>query len=63
MFDLQKAFADKITQAGHHVELVEAVGRGSERHSLYHAAYKALGECVRSVVPGNEASISKQEGK
>jgi pimeloyl-ACP methyl ester carboxylesterase len=46
VFTLQKAFADKVAQAGHDVTLVEAAAIGRDRHNLNHIAFKAAGWCA-----------------
>lgn len=45
-FFLQKRFADKVAAAGHRVEMILAKGKGSDGHSLSHAAYRVAGACA-----------------
>lgn len=51
VFPLQKKFADKVAAAGHHVELIEAAGRGPEGHSLSHVSYPVAGACATGQDP------------
>jgi hypothetical protein len=54
VFSQQRKFFEKVQQAGHAVTLIEAEGRGPERHSMSYLAYKVAGACARDqkfVVP------------
>ncbi|RIX49534.1 MAG: alpha/beta hydrolase [Rhodocyclales bacterium GT-UBC] len=46
VFELQRAFYDKLRQAGHRVELIEVEGRGKERHNTTHATYRLAARCA-----------------
>lgn len=47
VFHLQKKFADAVMAAGHRVDFLEAEGKGPDRHSLSHVAYRVAAECAK----------------
>lgn len=49
VFELQRAFYDKVEQAGHDVKLMEVEGRGPERHGTAYVTYRVAGLCARSL--------------
>ena len=49
VFELQQAFYDKVKKAGHEVTLIEAEGRGAERHSTTYVTYRVAGLCARGM--------------
>lgn len=54
VFALQRKFFEKVQQAGHAVRLMEAEGRGPERHGLAYLTVKVAAACARDrevVVP------------
>lgn len=46
VFPLQQKFAEAVRAAGHRVELVEAEGKGPDRHYLEYMAYRTAGTCA-----------------
>ena len=46
VFPLQRAFFDKVREAGHQVMLMEARGRGPDRHGMAHVTYRVAGACA-----------------
>jgi hypothetical protein len=55
VFELQKAFHDKLKEAGHDVKLIEAEGRGPDRHGTSHVTNKVAAQCAANL-PVNSAS-------
>ena len=49
VFELQRAFYDKVKQAGHDVTLMEVEGRGPDRHSTAYVTYRVAGLCAREL--------------
>ena len=52
VFPLQKKFADSIKAAGHTVQLIEAEGKGPDRHGLAHITYRLAGACALTANSG-----------
>jgi hypothetical protein len=49
VFELQRAFHDKLKQASHDVTLMEVAGRGPERHGTSHVTYRVAGLRARDL--------------
>ena len=49
VFPLQQAFFDKVHAAGHQVTLMEAQGRGPDRHSMSYVTFRVAGACARGL--------------
>lgn len=45
-FSLQRSFVERVKEAGHPVDLIEAKARGTQHHSLTHVAFKAAPLCA-----------------
>lgn len=68
VFELQQKFADAVRAAGHQLEIIEAEGKGPDRHSLSHVAYRVAGECAKGMTarPGggrDGVALMKGEGQ
>lgn len=59
-FQFQKAFAEKLRQAGHAAVLIEAKGEGREHHGLAHIATRAAGWC-NAGLPSDEIARKVRE--
>ena len=46
-FNEQKAWADKLSSLGHHVQLIEGVGSGAEHHGMSEKALMAAAMCAQ----------------
>jgi predicted esterase len=59
-FAQQRRFAEAVQAAGHDVQLLEAEGRGAERHGLAHAALPAAAVCLKG---GTTTEIRRAVGR
>jgi len=59
-FPQQRRFAEELRKRGHHAELIEAEGKGPERHGLTIASLKGAGLCANGA---SDAEIRRAIGR
>ena len=53
IFELQRAFYEKLIAAGHKATLIEVEGRGPERHSTAYVTYRVAAMCAKQELVPN----------